>query len=89
MRRTHVRRHLSHRHSGTVPVSEHSRISRKKLNYFIEDEKKAVEEYSKAGLPNLAREEAGHLAFLKNLGRMKYQRQPVDYEMRMGGPGSR
>ena len=85
MRRVHVRRHPRHTRRGVVPVSEHTRLTRKKLDYFIEDEKKAVKEYEKVGLPNLAREEAGHLAFLKNLGRSKYMRQPIDYEM-MGHP---
>lgn len=68
-KRIRVRKHTRHTRNGVVPVSEHTRLTKKKLNYFIEDEKKAIKEYNKAGLPNLAHDEAGHLAFLKRLKR--------------------
>jgi hypothetical protein len=42
------------------------RLSKTKLKYFIADEKKAVSEYRKYGLPNLARDEARHRKFLLN-----------------------
>jgi hypothetical protein len=45
------------------------RPTKRQLDYFIEDEKKAVKEYAKAGLPKLAGEEARHLKYLKKLRR--------------------
>lgn len=44
-------------------------ITKKKLDYFIKDEKKAVKEYKKFGLKNLARDEAKHRIFLLKLRR--------------------
>lgn len=43
------------------------RLTKKKLEYFIADEKKAIKEYARAGLPKLAGDEARHLRFLKRL----------------------
>jgi hypothetical protein len=40
------------------------KLTKKKLKYFIKDEKKAVKEYRKYGLNNLARDEARHRKFL-------------------------
>lgn len=39
-------------------------ISKKKLAYFISDEKKAAKEYRKVGFPNLAKDESKHRRFL-------------------------
>jgi len=48
-----------------------TKLTRKKVKYFISDERKAVKEYRKYGLPNLARDEAKHRRFLvKKLKRM-------------------
>jgi hypothetical protein len=40
-----------------------------KLRYFIADEKKAVQEYKKYGLPSLGKDEAKHRIFL--MGKLK------------------
>ena len=40
------------------------KLTPKKIKYFIKDERKAVKEYRKYGLPNLARDEAKHRKFL-------------------------
>lgn len=40
------------------------KISNKKLNYFIKDEKKATKEYKKVGFYNLAKDESKHEKFL-------------------------
>ena len=42
-------------------------LTKKKLEYFIKDEKKAVKEYKHYGLLNLAKDEAGHARFLRKL----------------------
>ena len=39
--------------------------SRKKLKYFIADEKKASKEYRKYGLTGLAKDESRHRRYLK------------------------
>lgn len=44
-----------------------NKLSEKKRKYFIKDEKKAIREYRKAGLPNLAKDEAKHLKYLQGL----------------------
>ena len=41
--------------------------SKKKLEYFIKDEKKASKEYIKYGLPNLARDERKHRKYLARM----------------------
>lgn len=47
-------------------------LTRKKLRYFIADEKKAVKEYNKYGLHILAKDEAKHRRFLiKKLAKTK------------------
>src|SRR4030066_2035833 len=40
------------------------KLSKKKLKYFIKDEKKASKEYRKYGLNNLAKDEYKHRKFL-------------------------
>jgi hypothetical protein len=40
-------------------------ISKKKLKYFIKDEKKAAKEYRKYGFPCLAKDESKHRRFLQ------------------------
>jgi rubrerythrin len=46
--------------------------SKKKLKYFIKDEKQASKTYIKYGFPNLAKDERKHKRFLqKKLKRMK------------------
>jgi len=40
------------------------KLTKSKLKYFIADEKKAVKEYRKYGLPNLAKDEVKHRRFL-------------------------
>jgi hypothetical protein len=48
-----------------------TKLTKKKIAYFIKDEKKANREYRKYGLPNLARDEAKHRKFLiKKLKKM-------------------
>jgi len=47
-----------------------TRLSKKKLAYFIEDEKKATKEYHKYGLHNLEKDERKHMKFLKNKAKM-------------------
>ena len=39
-------------------------ITKKKLRYLIQDEKKAAKEYRRLGFPNLAKDEAKHKRFL-------------------------
>ena len=39
-------------------------ITKKKLRYLIQDEKKASKEYRKLGFPNLAKDESKHKRFL-------------------------
>lgn len=41
-----------------------AKLTKKKLKYFIMDEKKANKEYRKYGLPLLARDEAKHRRIL-------------------------
>lgn len=41
------------------------KLTKKKIKYFIKDEKKAVKEYRKYRLFNLARDEAKHSKFLR------------------------
>lgn len=41
-----------------------TRLTKKKLRYFIKDEKKSVKEYRKYGLSRLAKDEAKHRRFL-------------------------
>lgn len=49
-----------------------AKLTKKKIKYFIADEKKAVKEYRKYGLGNLARDEARHRKFLmKKLKKIK------------------
>jgi rubrerythrin len=48
--------------------------SKKKLEYFIKDEKHANKEYRKYGLPNLARDEAKHRRILTRLLKKKQQK---------------
>lgn len=50
------------------------RISCGKIDYFIKDEKHADREYSKLGLPKLAKDERKHMMFFKGL-RMKQCRR--------------
>lgn len=42
-----------------------TRLTKKKLQYLIKDEKKAVKEYRKLGLPSIARDEAKHRRILQ------------------------
>jgi hypothetical protein len=44
-----------------------AKLSKKKIKYFMKDEKKAVAEYKKYGLYNLAKDESKHYYFLKRL----------------------
>ena len=47
-------------------------ITKKKLKYYIADEKKAVKEYRHYGFYNLAKDEAKHRRFLiRKLNKMK------------------
>ena len=46
-------------------MPKRSRLTKKKLNYLIKEEKEAVKEYRKLGFPALARDEAKHAKFLK------------------------
>jgi hypothetical protein len=41
------------------------KLTKKKLKYFIMDEKKAAKEYRKYGLSNLAKDESKHRIFLQ------------------------
>jgi hypothetical protein len=41
-----------------------TKMSEKKLKYFIKDEKHAAKEYRKYGLPHLARDESKHRRIL-------------------------
>ena len=50
------------------------KLSGKKLNYYIKDEKKAIRDYKKSGLPNLASDEAKHLKYLQKLKAEKEKR---------------
>jgi len=43
------------------------KITKKKLNYFIADEKKATSEYHKYGFHNLEKDERKHGKFLKKM----------------------
>ena len=53
-----------------------SKLTKKKLRYFIADEKKAVKEYRKYGLGNLAKDEAKHRKFLmKKLKKCKMKKR--------------
>ena len=45
------------------------KLTKKKIKYFMADEKKATSEYKKYGLPNLAKDEAKHRKFL--IGKLK------------------
>lgn len=40
------------------------KLTRKKIKYFVRDEKKAVKEYRRYGLKKLARQEAEHKKYL-------------------------
>ena len=42
-----------------------TKLTKKKLEYFIKDEKNANKEYLKYGLPNLAKDERKHKKFLE------------------------
>jgi hypothetical protein len=42
-----------------------TKMSKKKLAYFIADEKKAQKEYHKYGLHNLEKDERKHMKFLQ------------------------
>lgn len=41
------------------------KLTKKKIKYFIKDEKKAAKEYHHYGLHNLAKDESKHRKFLK------------------------
>jgi hypothetical protein len=43
------------------------KLNKKKLRYFIKDETKAIKEYKKHGLYSLAKDEASHRTFLRQL----------------------
>jgi rubrerythrin len=43
------------------------KLTKKQLNYYIKDERKAVKEYKKLGLKGLAKQEQSHLNFFKML----------------------
>jgi hypothetical protein len=43
------------------------KLTKRKKAYFMADEKKAIKEYKKAGLNNLARDEIKHYKYLKKL----------------------
>jgi hypothetical protein len=45
------------------------KLTKKKVNYFIKDEKKASKEYHEYGLHSLARDEAKHKRYLTKLKR--------------------
>lgn len=50
-------------------------LTKKKLRYFIADEKKAVREYNRYGLHILAKDEAKHRRYLmKRLSKMKMRK---------------
>jgi hypothetical protein len=42
-----------------------AKLTKKKLKYFIADEKKAVKEYHKYGLHTLEKDERKHMKYLK------------------------
>lgn len=48
------------------------KIPEQELNYLIDDEKKANENYLKLGLPNLAKDELKHYHYLLNLRKQWY-----------------
>jgi len=41
-----------------------TKLTQKKISYFIKDEKKATKEYHKYGLHNLEKDERKHMKFL-------------------------
>ena len=41
-----------------------TKLTKKKIEYFIKDEKKATKEYHKYGLHNLEKDERSHAKFL-------------------------
>jgi len=43
------------------------KLTKKQINYFIRDERKAVREYKELGLPGLAKDELRHENFFKML----------------------
>jgi len=47
------------------------KLSRKKIQYFIKDERKAAKEYKRLGLPGLAKDEKKHMNFFKMLKRKR------------------
>jgi hypothetical protein len=47
------------------------KLNKAKIKYFIKDEKKAIKDYHKYGLHNLAKDEAKHMKFLKKKLRRK------------------
>jgi hypothetical protein len=47
-------------------------ITEEQINTWLDDEKKGFAEYSKAGLPNLAKDEAKHYNYLKKLKQQNY-----------------
>ena len=44
-----------------------SKITKKKVNYFISDEKKASKEYHKYGFHSIAKDEESHERYFENL----------------------
>ena len=47
------------------------KLTKKKIDYFIKDEKHATKEYKAYGLKSLSKDEAGHAKFLKKLEKKK------------------
>jgi rubrerythrin len=43
------------------------KLTKKKIRYFMKDEKAAAKTYRKYGLPNLARDESRHFKFFKSM----------------------
>jgi hypothetical protein len=43
------------------------KLTKKQIDYFIRDERNAVNEYKKLGLPGLAKDEEQHMNFFKML----------------------
>jgi hypothetical protein len=48
------------------------KLTKKKVNYFIKDEKKASKEYHKYGFHSIAKDESRHEKYFENIKKERY-----------------